>query len=227
MHMMSALQMCTLSVGTPPSVLLARIAELEERQASELLKAQKFREEVKRNPALRKEVELEARQQLETQRDDAFSRMEDFELHRLSGLREHKRFAAWRKQAKMELRQLRETERLNRENTTQNIDAILSASAKLAQDIANTGAVDESTPSGWPAYMTDILPITTPAAFALKYQDTPESWFELAAGQMISPPTCPPGKRFSLGEILQIPCKPEHYRWLKVGVGSVVGDDEK
>ena len=59
--------------GTPASVLRARAAQVEVDSPSEVLKVKQLREEVRRTPALRKEVETEARQRLELQRDYAFS----------------------------------------------------------------------------------------------------------------------------------------------------------
>ena len=199
------------SPGIPPSVLRARRAELDEGRAFELLKATHLREEVKRDPTLRREIELEAWQKLQVRRHYAFEDMEDSALRRCSflNLRSHKLFWAWRKQAKMELQQLRETEQSSKERMAQIMDAFLLARENEARD---PYTFDDSTD-------TSVLPITTPAAFALKYTPEHRPWFQSGARESILPSACPPGKRFSLCEILQIPCKPEHYRWLNKSVG--------
>ena len=57
--MVPIMSMCMFSAGTPPSALRARIAKLEEERASEVLKAKHLREEVKRDPTLRREIEQE------------------------------------------------------------------------------------------------------------------------------------------------------------------------
>ena len=188
----------------PLSVRLARIAEEERRLAEELRYAEQLKEELKTNPALRRKMHLKAHQELEIQRDFVFQQMEDSEQHRIYGLRSlsqqiaaHKLFWKWREQALLELRHLRQTERLDKDDSW--IPTMLDN----------------------PADTATILPITTPAAFALQQQQhAPERppWFRSGAGATASSVGCPPGKRFSIREMSQNGCKPEHYRWLKESV---------
>ena len=187
-----------------PSVRLARIAEEERRLAEELRDAEQLKEELRTNPALRRKMQPKALQELDIRRDFAFREMQDDEHHHICGLGSisrqiaaHKLFWKWREQALLELRHLRQTERLDEDD-------------------------------GWiftmlenPADTATILPITTPGAFALQQQQhAPERlpWFRSGAGGTASPVGWPPGKRFSLREMSQNGCKPEHYGWLKESV---------
>ena len=191
---------------------MARAAEMEEERASELLKVKNLREEVKRNPTLHRQIELEAWRKLEVQRDYAFQQMEDIELHRLGwAFSAHKMFWAWRKQAQKEWQQLRETEQSSKERLEQIMDNFLLAKEKEARNPYMVEYTDYQ----------KVLPITTPAAFALEHYHTPELhlWFKSRAAKIVSPSTWPPGKRFSLCDILQTPCKLEHHPWMKESVG--------
>ena len=156
----------------PRSVRLARIAAEERKRAEELRNAGQIKEELRTNPALRRKMQPKAHQQLEIQRDLAFQRMEDFEQHRIYGLPSlsqqiaaHKLFWKWREQALLELRHLRETERLDQDDYW--IFTMLDNSADIAT----------------------ILPVTTPAAFALQQQQQQQQrtreklpWSRSAAG---------------------------------------------
>lgn len=188
------------------SLRRARIAAGEEGRAEGLQDAEQLIEEMKRNPALCRKMQVKAQQELEVQRDLAFQRMEDIERHRIYSLRSisqqiagHKLFWAWREQALLEFRHLRQTERLD-----------------------GDGDGDEScisTTSNNPADTANILPITTPAAFALRHH-TPEllPWFRSGAGGTASSFGCPLGKRISFREMSQNRCNPKHYSWLKESV---------
>ena len=205
----------------PPAVRLARIAEEERRLAEEdrrvaeeLRNAEQLKEELKTNPALRRKMQPKLHQELEIERDLAFQRMEDDELKSINGLPSliqqitgHKLFWKWREQALLELRHLRQTERLDADDGW--IFTMLDNSADTAT----------------------ILPITTPAAFALQQQQhAPKRlpWFRFGAGGMASSSVAwqPPGKRFSFRAMSQIGCKPEHYRWLKEGVETRFTKDQ-
>lgn len=188
----------------PLSVRLARIAEEEKRLAKELQDVEQLKEDLKRDPVLRRKLQLKAHQELEIEREFAFQQMEDSEQRRIYGLRSlfqqiaaHKLFWKWREQALLELRDLRQTER------SEGNDSWIST---VLDNPANTAT---------------ILPITTPAAFALQQQQhEPERlpWFRSGAGGTASSVGWPPGKRFSFREMSQNGCKPEHYRWLKESV---------
>ena len=226
--------MVVISSGTPASVLRVRAAKVEEERESEVLKVKQLREEVKRNPALRKEVETEAQQKLEAQREYAFSQMKDCEFHRINGLGSFPRqiaaskvFCAWRKQALLELQQLRETERSSTEHLAQLTDAFLLAKENMARHLYHTDEDYGSTTSNYLGETMDVLPITTPEAFALKHQHPPEhpSWIRSGVGAMAWSSTWPPGKRFSLRQTPQISCRPEQYRWLKEGAGLQLVND--
>ena len=190
------------------SARLSRIARAERRRAEEFRDAQEDAErlkedlerlkgELKTNPALRRKVH----QELEIERDLAFQRMKDDEVSRLYGLPSlsqhiagHKLFLKWREQALLELRQLRQTECLDGDDSW------------------------ISTMSDKPADTATVLPIITPAAFALQHQQhAPERlpWFRFGAGGTASSVTLRTGKRFSFREMSQKECKPEYYRWLK------------
>ena len=192
-------------------------AEARER-AEELRMAEQFKEELRTNSDLRRKMQPIAHQQLEIQRDLAFQRMEDFEQHRIYGLRSlsqqiaaHKLFWKWREQALLELRHLQETERLDQD------DCWIFTALDNSADIAT------------------ILPVTTPAAFALQQQQQQEqqqhtreklSWFRSAARGAASSLGGPPGKRFSVREMTQNRCKTEHYRWLKESVATRFTKDD-
>ena len=226
--------MGVISTGTPASVLRARAAKVEEERESEVLKAKQLREEVKTNPVLRKELETEARQKLEAQRDYAFSQMEGRELERVHGMGSipgqiaaSKLFCAWRKQALLELQQLRETERSSTEHLAQLTDAFLLAKENMARHLYHTDEDYGSTTSSYLGETMDVLPITTFQAFALKHQHPPEhpSWIRSGARKIAWSSTWPPGKRFSLRQTPQIAWRLEHYHWLKEGAGLRLVND--
>ncbi len=182
------------------SARLSRIAVAERRRAEELRDAQEDAErlkgELKTNPALRHK----AHQELEIERDLAFQRMKDDEVSRLYGLPSlsqhiagHKLFLKWREQALLELRHLRQTEHLDGDDSW------------ISTMLDN------------PADTATVLPIITPAAFALQQQQhAPERlpWFRFEAGGTASSVGWCPGKRYSFREMSQKGCKPEDYRWL-------------
>ena len=224
--------------GINPSVRPAIIAREEERRATELLKAEQFRKDLGKKPALRQKVQMEAQRKLESRRDSAFQQMEDTELHRIYSagsitrqIAAHKRFWAWRKQAVLELQQLRENERLGRENLAQGTDTFIPAVEKVTWDHTDTGESRVSITFSDPTDITNILPITTPAEFALKQQHTPDPSPLSRSGTegMASSLGFPPGKRISLCEMPQTRCNPEHYRWLRqsVSVRLVKGSSRK
>ena len=226
--------MCAFSASTPASMSRTRRGEVDEERASEILKVKQMREEVKTNPVLRKEVETEAQQKLEAQREYAFSQMKDLEFHRINGLGSVSRqiaaskvFCAWRKQALLELQQLRETERSSTEHLAQLTDAFLLAKEKMARHLYHADEDYGSATSSYLGETMDVLPITTPEAFALKHQHPPEhpSWIRSGVGAMAWSSTWPPGKRFSLRQTPQIPWRIQHYRWLKEGTGLRLVND--
>ena len=186
------------------SVRLARIAEEERRLAEELRDAEQLKEELRTNPALRRKMQPIALQELESQRDFAFQQIQDGLRRSIchqgslsQQIASHKLFWKWREQALRELRHLRQTERLDEDDRW--IFTMLENRADTAT----------------------ILPITTLDAFALQQQQhapEPLPWFHFGAGGTASPVGWPPGKRFSLREMSQNGCKPEHYRWLKESV---------
>lgn len=69
----------------PGTVIRTRAfaAEWYKARDVEVQKVKQLREQVKTNPALRKEVETDAWQKLEAERDCAFSEMEYYELRRI------------------------------------------------------------------------------------------------------------------------------------------------
>ena len=203
--------------------------EWNKERDAEIQKVKELREQVKTNPTLRKEVETDARQKLEAQRDYAFSEMEDHELRRIhyrasisDQVAASKLFCAWRKQALLELQQLRETEeRSSAEHLAQLTDAFLLAKENMAR---HWYLVDEdygSTTSSYLGETMDVLPITTLDAFAQKHKRPREhpSWIRSRAGKMAWSSTSPPGKRFCPRQTPQTTWRPEHYRWLKEGAG--------
>ena len=220
--------MVVMMAMTPPSVLLANSARTREKRDSEILKVKQLREEIKTNPTLRKEVETEARQKFEAQRDYAFSQMRDSELRRIHcwgsisrQIAASKVFCAWWKQAQLELEQLRETERSSTEHLARITDALLLAKEDMAWDRYPMDRDHGSTTSSYLVYFMDVVPITSLDAFAQKHQHPPEhpSWIKSRAEKMDWSSTSPPGKRFSLRQMAQILWRPEHYRWLKEGAG--------
>ena len=213
---------------TPGSQLIANWAQMQEERDSEVLKVKQLREEIKTNPTLRKEVETEARQKFEAQRDYAFSSMTSLELakiHFRGGISQQiaasKVFCAWRKQALLELEQLRERERSSTEHLGRITDAFLLAKEDMAWDWYRMDTDYGSATSSYLAYFMNVLPITRLDAFAQKHQHPPEhpSWIKSRAGKMAWSSTSPPGKRFSLRQMAQTLWRPEHYRWLKEGAG--------
>ena len=229
--------MVPIYAGLPASVKHAHRAEVEDERASEILKAKQLREEVKKNPALRKEVEKEARQKLEAQREYAFSQMQYRELLGINfpgsisrQISASKLFCAWRKQALLDLQQLRERERSSTEHLAQLTDAFLLAKENMARHRYRTDEDYGSIASSYLAETMDVLPITTLDAFARKHQQPPEhpSWIKSRAGKMMAwSSTRPPGKPFSLRQTPRIPCRPEHYRWLKEGAGLRLVNDSR
>lgn len=96
--------------GNSQSSKESRLIALEEQRLLKVLKAEQLAKECETNPALRREMQLEAQRKLEAQRDFAFQEMQDLELQRIyripslpQEIAGHKQFWAWRKQAKMEL----------------------------------------------------------------------------------------------------------------------------
>ena len=226
--------MVAISSSTPPHVLRARRAAAEDERHCEVLNVKQMREEAKTNPVLRKEVETEARQKLDAQREYAFSQMEGRELERIHGMGSipgqiaaSKLFCAWRKQALLELQQLRETERSSTEHLAQLTDAFLLAKENMARHLYHADEDYGSATSSYLGETMNVLPITTPEAFALKHQHPPEhpSWIRPGPRAMAWSSTWPPGKRFSLRQTPQIPWRLEHYRWLKEGVGLRLVND--
>ena len=208
---------CFGGVGSP-SVRLAILARQEERRATELLKAEQFRKELGKKPALRQQVQMEAQRKLEARRDSAFKHMEDMELQRVFSegsiprqIAAHKRFWAWRKQAVLELQQLRETERLG---MAQGTDTFIPPMENVTWDHTDTGESRVCITFKDPTDITNILPITTPAEFALQQQHTPDHSPWSRSGSL----GLPPGKRISFCDMPQIRCDPEHYRWLRQSV---------
>ena len=207
-----------------PSVRLAILAQEEERRATELLKAKQFREELGKKPALRQQVRMEAQRKLEARRDSAFKHMEHMELQRIfcvgsipRQITAHKRFWAWRKQAVLELQQLRETERLG---MAQGTDTFIPPMENVTWDHTDAGESRVSITFKDPTDITNILPITTPAEFALKQQHTSDHspGFRSGTEEMPSSPGLPPGRRILFSDMSQIRCDPEHYRWLRQSV---------
>lgn len=131
--------------------------------------------------------------------------MQDLELLRIyhtecvfREIEAHKRYWAWRKQAVLELQQLRETQRLSGEHLA------CAAEEKVIWDPAGTGESNISITLKHPTDTSDILPITTPAAFALKQQHAsdPRTCFRSGTEEKASPfGRQPPGKRFSFCEM--------------------------
>ena len=196
----------------------ARIAELldhegvvVEERVCELFKVEQLVNELVKNPAFREEMRLKAQQRLEKRRDLAFQTMQQWALARAYDCGGNKFLCAWREQASSELQQLRETERWNREHRTREEEDKTFVAARIDMTCEITG-IGESRISNMSSQlmeedeyyisredMSTVLPITTPK--------------ESARGYTI--PLVVPGKRFSLGEMPQIRCKPEHYPWLK------------
>ena len=213
--------------GPPVSARPSFIAHQQEVRASELLKREQFIKKVEETPALRQGMQLEAQRKFEAQQDLAFQRMQDAELLRIyhipymfRQIKAHKRFWAWRKQAALELQQLRETQRLSTEHLERTTDSFISAIEKVTWDPVDTGESSNSITLKYTTDTANVLPITTPAAFALKYEHTSDSrsWFRSRTEDTASPFGRPPGKRFSFCEMPQIQCKPGHYRWLQESV---------
>ena len=213
--------------GNPVSTRPAFIAAREEVRASELLRREQFIHKVEENPALRQVIMLEAERKFEAQQVVAFQKMEDTELQRIyrmpnmfQQIEAHKRFWAWRKQAVLELQQLREAQRLSGEHRERITDTFISAIEKVTWEPVDTGDSYNTITLKYTPDTYNILPITTPAAFALKYQDMSDSrpWFRSRNEEMVSPLSRPPGRRFSLCEMPQIQCDPKHYRWLQESV---------
>lgn len=213
--------------GNSPSVIQFRRIALEEQRQSEVLKAEQLAKECETNPIppiLRHAMQLEAQRKLEAQRDFAFQQMQDLELQRIYYLPSptqeipaHKQFWAWRKQAKSELEQLRETECLKREQLAQDTDTFTHQRGNSCSQAANTSESLISPSPSCPNDITNILPITTPAAFALKQQAMLDrSRTEEKASSL----NRPPGKRFSVCEIPKAQCKPEHHSWLQKALGQ-------
>lgn len=211
----------------PPSVTPSYIAHQQKVRASELLRREQFIKKVEENPALRQGMQLEAQRKFEAQQDVAFQQMQDAELLSIyyigsmfQEIKAHKRFWAWRKQAAMEFQLLRETQRLSTEHLERTTDTFISAIEKVTWDPADIGESKNSITLKYTTDTTNILPITTPAAFALKYPHMSDSrpWFRSGTEELDSPFGRPPGKRFSFCEMPQIQCKPEHYRWLQESV---------
>ena len=204
--------------------------EWNKERDAEILKVKQLWEQVKTNPTLRKEVETDARQKLEAQRDYAFSEMEDHELRRIhdrasisNQIAASKIFCAWRKQALLELQQLRETEeeRSSAEHLARLTDAFLLAKENMARDWYLVDEDYGSTTSSYLGETMDVLPITTLDAFAQKHKRPPEHpfWIRSRAGKMVWSSTWPPGKRFCPRQTSQITWRPEYHRWLKEGAG--------
>lgn len=212
--------------GVSQSSKKFRLLALEEQRRSEILEAERLAKECETNPNLRHEMQLEAQQELEAQRDSAFQDMQFRELQRVSSLPSptqqmlgHKQFWAWYKQAKLELKQLRETERSNREHLAQDTHAFTFSRKDPPSQPISTDKTRTSSSSYFSNEIADILPITTPDAFALEHPP-PELrlWFQARPEKKASTSVEPPGKRFSVCEMPQIGCKPEHYIWLQKGL---------
>ena len=180
----------------------------------------------KEDPALRQEMQLEYQRKFEAQQDVVFQQMQDSELLRIYGMgsmyqeiKAHKRFWEWRKHAVLEFQQLRETQRLSREQLSHS-DTFIPALEEVTWDPADAGESNISIMLKYTSDTTKILPITTPAAFALKQQHTSDRrpWSRSGTKATASPFGQPPGKRFPFGEMSQIQCKPKHYRWLQESV---------
>ena len=219
---------------TPGSVLVENSVRMQEQRDSEVLKAKQLREDIKTNPTLRKEVEMEARQKFEAQRNYVFSQMTGRELRRIHGrgaisqqIAASKVFCAWRKQALLEVEQLRETERSSTEHLARITDAFLLAKEDMAWDWYLVDRDYGSATSSYLGYFIDVLPIACLDAFVQKHQHPPEypSWIQSRAEKMAWSCTSPPGKRFSLRQMAQTLCRPEHYRWLKEGAGLRLFND--
>ena len=213
--------------GTPVSARPSYIAHQQEVRSSELLKREQFIYKIEENPALRQGMQHGAQRKFEAQQDVAFQQMQDAELLRIyrmgsmyQEIEAHKRFWAWRKQAVLELQQLRETQRLSTKHLERTTDTFVSAIEKVTWDPVDAGESKNSITLKYRTDTTNLLPITTPADFALKHQDTSDSrpWLRSRTEGTASPFGRPPGKRFSFCELPQIKCKPEHYRWLREGV---------
>ena len=221
---LSYMMIVACSGGSASQIARRACIAQEEQRRLEVLKAEQLGKNLERNPALRHEMQLEAQRKLEVQRDFAFQQMQDGELLRVFGLRSrsptqeiagHKQFWAWRKQAKSELEQLRETERVSRERSAQDIDASIHPRRSSPIQPTNTGESHVTTSLSYQDHITNILPITTPAAFALKQQSKQDQ-----SGTEEKGSSCgrPPGRRISVCEIPQVQCKPEHYGWLQKGL---------
>lgn len=212
--------------GNPPSVRPSYIAHQEEVRASKSLLRERLVKEMEKNPALRQEIQLEARRKFEAQQDVAFQQMQDSELLRIYGMgsmwqeiEAHKRFWAWRKQAVLELQQLRETQRLSGGELLTPSETFVPGIEKVTWELVDTGTSNFSITLKCSTNIANILPITTPAALALKQRDSSDRrpWFRFGT-ETVSPIHRLPRKRFSLREIPKIQCRPEHYRWLQESV---------
>ena len=196
----------------------------EEQRASELLRRDQFIRKVEENPALRQAMQPEAQRKLEKQQDVAFEQMQGTELNRIYSIgcrfqewEARKCFYAWRRQARLELQQLRETQRLSAEHLGRTTDNFISALEGVTWYPLDTGESHNTITLEYATNTVD-LPITTPAAFALTYQSDSRPWFRSRNEETVSPLGRPPGRRFSLCEMPQIHCDPQHYRRLQESV---------
>lgn len=203
--------------GNPRGCRETYEAHQQEVQAADLLRRKQFMKKLEENPALRQEVQFEAQRRFEAHQDIAFQQMQDWELHRIyrigsmyQEIKAHKHFWVWRKQAVLEVQQLQETQRSNREH----LDAFIPAIEKVDWETADTGEKDVAITWNYPIDTTKILPITTPAAFALQQHMSSRSGTEETASSVGRPP----GKRFSFCELPWIQCKAENHHWLQKGV---------
>ena len=190
----------------------------------DLFKVEQLVNELVKDPAFREETRLKVQQALDMKRDFAFERMNGWAVGEAYEKGGHHFLSAWRKQASIEMQHLRETERRSWEHWFRwNDEPFVAARINMTFEITSAGESRISNMSSqlpedekeieknirWASDedITNILPITTPEQFAQGYKR----------------PIIIPGKRFSLCEMPQIRCKPEHHPWLKdrVGLGPV------
>ena len=109
------------------------------------------------------------------------------------------------KTAVLELQQLRETQRLNGEHLTRS-DTLNPAIEKVSWNLVDTDECKISITLKFSTDTSNILPVTTPAAFAMKHQHTSNHrpWFPLGIEETGASFGRPPGKRFSFREMSQI-----------------------
>ena len=203
--------------STSQSAKKWRLEALEEQRQSEILNAEQLAKKCETNPSLRQELQLETQQKVEARRDFGLQEMLFHELQSSLSGHKKKRSWTWYKEAKLELQRLRETERANGEHLGQKIDisALLRRNVH-SQPISTDASCASPSSDSW-GYIADILPITTPAAFALRYpQSEPRLWFQ---SKNASIPVQPPGRRFSVCEMPQIPREPKPYNWLQKVLG--------